>query len=78
MGLLTDLSCMVGGSVFAFNSDNKVPNIDGYKAHRSIKIGTVVCINTITDSLVFGIFPYISESKHRPTCGGSVWRQQPS
>ena len=46
----------VGDSVFAFNSDEEeIPTPDGGKAHRVIKVGTVVSIDMATDSIIFEI-----------------------
>jgi hypothetical protein len=52
-----DHGLTVGDSVFAFDSDDEVV---GKKAHKSIKIGTIVSLNTLTDSVVFEIFPSIA------------------
>ena len=56
----TDHGFGVGSSVFAFDSDEATftkPN--GQKAHKSIKIGSIVSVDMETDSVVFDIFPHI-------------------
>ena len=51
----------VGDSVFAFDSDDESAiNPDGTRAHKSIKIGTVVSLDDEeTDSVIIEIFPHI-------------------
>lgn len=51
----------VGSSVFAFDSDDAtMTKLDGSKAHKRIKIGTVKAIDRATDSAIIEIFPNIT------------------
>ena len=51
----------IGDSVFAFDSDDEpMTKLNGTRAHKSIKIGTIVSIDVEgTDSTIFEIFPSI-------------------
>jgi len=56
----TDHGLGVGASVFAFDSDEaEMTRLDGTKANKPLKIGTVTTIDMRTDSAIFEIFDFI-------------------